>query len=544
MKTTKKLLSVLLAGSTALSISACSNETGQSGTDGQNGSGTTTTSVSFSEAPAPEIDENSETGTVKVLLYYALDDTQVALFESRYGGTIDTEITSSNPVYFERLATLIATGDSPDIVRYEWNAFPHGMSYNMFTPLDTYVDFSDPLWADMQPLAEQFAYNGKHYYVPYQVTTHYSLNYNNRILQENGMIDPMTLLNSNNWTWSTFEDMLKQWCDKDPAHIGFNGVDAMIFCLSTGTKLIDVKDGEIINNVKDENITRCMQWLESLRKEGLIGACNDTHYANGATTGYVAPSEAFVDGNLLFLGMEPSWTYADAKTALDRQNIPNEMKFIPFPRDEFADKYYVGTDTFGYMVPAGSQNVKGAMDWITFNREEETDPDNIAKARTEALDDSIHYYPVCPNSDCNDTVNPDSKGRHVFTDEENEAGMNTCPSCGTERREQYKVVWSEEQYDLYMEMRSTDGRFSMLFDNYYGFSQDVRTLFSGKGDGLTDGVFNDLSYTGIVESLYPVLESYLQPYRDRMAADARGEEITTTPPEGLEESIETEDAGE
>ena len=63
------------------------------------------------------------------------------------------------------------------------------------------------------------------------------------------------------------------------------------------------------------------------------------------------------------------------------------------------------------------------------------------------------YYPKCAKSDCNDTSDSrDDKNRHIFTDEENAEGMSTCPSCGEARREKYKVVWSEEQYDLFMEM--------------------------------------------------------------------------------------------
>lgn len=504
MKKTIKLSALLIAVSVALSVTACSG--------GRKGG--------FGAVQAPDIDPNSPTGTIEWLMYEDLlknNADMVALFEERYGGTITQEITSSGSAYFDRLGTRIATGDSPDIVRYEWKSFPHGMSYNMYTPLDKYIKLDDDLWSGIKDVAEQYAYNGVHYYIPYQLKTNFALNYNNRVLQENGIKDPMELLRSNEWTWTAFEGMLKTWCDMSPDHIGYNGVGGMIFVLTTGTKVIDITGGEIINNLRNENVQRCMQWLEGMRKEGLLGA-NAAQMEAGAASGFVSPDVAFVDGNLLFLGMDPSWAYGTAKQYLDEHSVENEIKFVPFPRDDLSDTYYHGVDTYGYMIPSGAPNVKGALDWIELNRVEETDADNIAEAKATALDDSKDYYPKCA---CG----------HAFTDEENKAGITVCPDCDTPRIERYKVVWTEEQYDLWMELRGADGsRFTLLFDNCYGFTSDLTELFQGGETPILDGpVFSDVSYTSAVESLWNSVEAYIQPYRDRMAADAKGETVETTP---------------
>lgn len=476
------------------------------------------TQSGFAEPVVTSIDDTAETGTIRWLVYEDLvsemADT-VALFETRYGGNVTQEICASGSAYFEKLGTLIAGGEAPDIVRYEWRSFPHGMSYNMYTPIDSYIDFDSELWSGVKGVAEQFAYNGRHYYAPNSLATNYALNYNNRVLMENGVSDPMELVENDTWTWTAFEELLKKWCDMNPDHIGYNGVGAMSFVLTTGTKTIDIENGQIINNLRNENVQRCMSWLEGLRREGLLGATPE-QAAKGAANGYVAPQEAFVDGNLLFLGMDPTWSYSAAKEALDGKSIPNEIKFIPFPRDDLSDTYYHGGSTAGFMIPSGAKNIKGALDWIVLNRSIETDPDEIAAAREKALDDSADYFPICPNGDCGDTENGDSKGRHIFTDEENAAKVDTCPVCGTARKERYKVVWTEEQYDLWQELKSDEGRFTLLFDNVYGFSDDISNLFIGTGSFLDGPVFDDESYTSLVEANYSVVEGYLQSYRDRM----------------------------
>ena len=523
MKTSKRILSVILAAAAALSVSACNNESAgqgnQPGGDGS-GSGGTTTSGTFAEAYVPEIDENAETGTIKYLTYETTFETSnsklLTLFKQRYGGDISVEASATSLNYAEMLGTRIASGDSPDMVRYEGWAFPHGASFNMFTPLDSYIDLDSELWSGMKSVADQYIYNGKHFYIPYMNDVNFAIVYNNRVLEENGMPDPIEYVKNGTWDWYKFEEMLKRWQDIDPVnHISYNGVGALSFTYTTGKKIIDVKNSEILNNMKDPDVERCVLWLESLRKQYLVGASPEQSAA-GAPNGFVHPGEAFLDGNLLFLGMGAVWSYESAKESLDKANQPNEIKFIPFPKDPQADAWYQLTGNFGYLVPAGAQNVKGAIDWINLLRIEETDPENIATAKEKACADVPAYRIKC--AECG----------YYFTVEEDEALVDTCPECGTPRNTKYKVVWTEEQWDMYQEMMTDGDKYVLVYDYVYGFGTAFKEMFN---DHLLDQtVYTDISYTSESDSLYLSVESYLQPYRDRLAADARGEEVTTTPP--------------
>lgn len=505
----KKIASAVLAAGMLLGSAACNSDSPRGGatTTAPNAdvanpeattSGPSAANVVMDEAEVVDIDENQETGTIKVLIYYDLvtqDADLVDLFESRYNGSIEQEICSSGAGYFEKLGTLVASDLSPDITRYEWMSFPHGISRNMYTPIDSYIDLDSDLWSDMKELADQFLYNGKHYYAPYRVSSYFALNYNRLSLQEYGLPDPMDLYHSGEWNWSAFRDLVTQWCDADTNHIGYTGVSAMSFVTTTGTKMIDVTDNQIVNNLKNESVQRAMEFCEDLCRQGLTG------------DGYVPPDEAFVDGNLLFLGMEPTWAYASACESLFKKSVDYDMAFVPFPRDELADSYYHGVDTFGYMIPSGAKNVKGAVDWITLCRTKEIDPESVAKAKAEATDSSTKYYPKCP--EC----------KYSYVEHETE-DLTVCPECSTPRRVKFNAYYSEEQYEVLLDLITPSrGKFSFLFDNCKGFNDDLSKLFEGAGESsLMDGpMWNDISFTQLREEYYNSIESILDDYRTRMA---------------------------
>ena len=125
---TRRIAAAVLAASMVFGLSACGQTTGRDGevvTTTAAAETTTTQNMAnaeFEEADVVEIDENQETGTIKVLIYYDLinqDADLVDLFDTRYNGSIEQEICSSGPAYFEKLGTLVASDLSPDIVRYE-----------------------------------------------------------------------------------------------------------------------------------------------------------------------------------------------------------------------------------------------------------------------------------------------------------------------------------------------------------------------------------------------------------------------------------------
>ena len=260
-------------GNTSTTQSGTTSGTNQSGTteSGTTGGDTSTTGGEIIEAPT-----NGD--TLKWLGYYDLntDDKEIVDKFEDAGYKVEFLSTTSTE-YFTRLAQLVASSDSPDMVRYEWQSYPHGVANNLYTSLDSYIDFDSETWSGIKNMIESFNYGGKHYYVPYRVNAGVVLIYNQTALEEEGIKeDPLELYQEGNWTWNTWKDIMIEWCNLGDDYYGImpTGFVAMPFIVSTGTKMIDV-DGEnkqIINNMKDANVQRCQDFLADLANQGMVNA--------------------------------------------------------------------------------------------------------------------------------------------------------------------------------------------------------------------------------------------------------------------------------
>lgn len=441
-------------------------------------------------------------GKIKALCYYdfrELEEEITELFATRYGGVIDEmEVCASGSAHNERLAVRITSGDSPDLVRYDWEAFPHGVSKNLYTPLDDWLDMDSPLWVEEKSVIEAFTYGGKHYYYPSALETNFMINYNRAVVEKAGLDDPLELYLAGDWTWDSFRRLCSEWALQGDEYIAFNGGSwcSMMFLNTTGTSFIEIKDNQITNNLKTTNAYRTMEWVEDMKKQGYVG------------DGFIHPGEAFLDGYLLFLGMGPAWTYESAQEALWKNNIEVDMVIVPFPRDPQADKYYTSVNTRGFFVPAGSENIQGGVAWILSARLIATDADLLAKEKAEKTSAEPAYYDKCGGC----------KYSYV---QNNTQDLTVCPECNEPRKEKYKLTFSEQQYDLFYGEYIDSDKFEFVFDFANGFHDDfINVLINGEESVLDGPMYYGSSYVQLCESYYNTIESYLQPYRDAMASSS------------------------
>lgn len=388
--TSKKIISALLCAAAVLGMTACTDE--QVSNPASGGTAPSTTPVSSSTANTLDDDINnpvdiSDFVTDKTLdnpnlTYYGYYDMRVAgdikpgvkLFEETYGGKIDYIYCSWNE-RIDGLQVLIAGGDSPDLVDREDISYPNLMSKNVYEDLTNYIDLSQPQWEDYIGLIEQYEYNGAHYYYPFTANALPNcLIYDKDLFHSLAITDPKQLYDEGNWTWDTFKQTMMQFTDLQPGALGgVYGIVGNDIMMSTGTALIGIDDGKIVNNMDTADIDRAASYLMDLRREGL------TVRGDGMWSNEPAP---LAKGLVAFLGVG-QWKITDfCKDYPDR-----EFGFVPYPRDPNADKYYYNSSAFGYMVPKGSKNVEGAAAFINIMRECNTDPELMAVVKESIMND-------------------------------------------------------------------------------------------------------------------------------------------------------------
>lgn len=494
MKTFKRLLACCLALTMLAGLTACEEEGGQSTLNPTQSTENTVATEDPDENAADdsgvkEITNDKYTpdgnaGKITYLCHYKFEGDQKGKEQCKvftsdmYGGELE-QISCTSLDIQEKLATLIASDASPDIAVKDAYLYPGNASKNLFEPLDDYIDMNSALWVDMAPVIESFAYKGKHYYYPHRITTSFALNYSQKTIEENDLDDPYELYVKGEWTWDAWRNMMTTFCDKDEGNMGFYATDTILTSLiaTTGTPLIDVQPtGAILNNIADPNVTKAMSFYETLYRDGV---------SNGRELADWVPPDLWATNcdKLLFLGMEPEWTYIAATEKIqnpsgvdsDILDTPSDFRFVPFPRDPDADKYYQAYDTWGFVVPKGAKNIKGAIDMINCFRVYDTDPGIIAQVRA----DHVSPAPV------------------TYTD----------GKYAGERK--WVITWGEREYDMWREMCDPN-KFTFLTEDAFGFNKDFWAQYA---ELIVAVAFEGESWTQRSSEFSPIVEATVADFR-------------------------------
>lgn len=506
MNKLKKLLSALMVSSMILGMAACEDAPAPTGgNDGGSdsviattqptgtGAGTTTdpdanaaTDEEIKDLDTSTYTPSGNAGTVKYLGYYDITvdqkgKQQVAIFESeKYGGKIEWISAAFGDAYFDKLATMIASDDSPDLLTLEPQAFPYGVSKNMYEPLDDYFDIDDPLWADMKDMIESYDYKGKHYVFPHRMMAWMGLEYNRKTIADAGLTDPYDLYKNGEWTWDAWRQLMMDFCNLSDENIGYYATDATInaFVCTTGTVCIDyLPGGGVQNNLGDPNVTRAVEFLAEMGRSGLLYPTSHPH------GDWVSPQVfSTVSDKILFLGLEPEWSYiAMTENVQNPAGVENDIigtvsdfAFVPYPRDPKSDKYYQGSTCFGYMIPRGAKNIDGAVEFIYCNRLFDTDEAIQAQVKKDHVDPEKITY---------------TAGKY-------------------EGMEKWQIIWDEKIYDLWVEMRDPEV-FDFVVEDLYGFGSEMQAYI---GQSIIDCTFGDESWTQRSAEVMPMVQALVDDY--------------------------------
>ena len=384
---TKRILSSVLAAATILSVAGCNgNAGGRQEVETTTGAATTTTAATttldtdkalqdavgnIAEDTKLELNVDKK---IKWLAWWDIDETQAAaeLFKAQYGipeeGDASYGADFANEIFvwtnvaygdrYDKLGQMVASGDSPDIFPFEIGYFPISAYMNMFQPIDGIVDTTTDDWAKFRPVMDDFMWDNKNWCAITDINTNYVLWYRKTIIEEVGLEDPYELYKNGEWTWDKFLEMadtFQQSGDSKYVIDGWNVPDG--FLATTGTPLVSIEDGKLVHHLNDPAVEKCMAFIETLATE-------DYRYP-WDLNGYSTNQRAWFNGDTLFF-LEGTWAFESDAWIKYRERFewePDELFFVPYPRDPDADQYYQAMKQDAYMLCAGAKNVDGFAAW-------------------------------------------------------------------------------------------------------------------------------------------------------------------------------------
>lgn len=245
-------------------------------TDGtQSSGGSTATDIMSIEMPTRDLSNND-----KVLTMYTwtsleenyFDGEAIKYFQQEFGVKIEPTI-STHEAYWTDYAKMVAAGNAPDIIDLEYSSFwPLPVSNSLFQTWEGHIDFSTPLWADVQHLLERYKWKDKIYYPAFGEFVAGWFFYNKATFQNYGLESdtPLELYKRDEWTLDKLVELSDTFIEKNNkneiVHWGFGQQEYEVFHIS-GIQPFEVKNGtEYKNNLGDAKIAKVMNAMNKMSK--------------------------------------------------------------------------------------------------------------------------------------------------------------------------------------------------------------------------------------------------------------------------------------
>lgn len=388
--TLKRTMAGLCAAAVCGSLAAC----GEGSTDTTTVPETTTTAVTVEintetlaeeeQAAVEDVtnllpDVELENKTIKWFSFYDpfhattsgnTKSLSLELFERKYEGEIEY-IPTTWQARFTDLSTNILGGTGIDFIAGgDLDSFPKGVPNGQFEPYDDYVDFSGELWGSVKDLNDQFELNGHHYLIATQATAGEVVVYNRNTIEAHGFDDPAKLLEEDKWTWTAFKNMLLDYVDPDAEQYGLDGwFNEKPLMLTCGVPPVSLTDGRLTSNLYDERLEKAMSFMYELNQFGLVLDKNLFNW--NVHPEFIGEGKElfYITGIYALEGAADIWT--------TQFGSPESVMFVPMPKADDADKYYLPAGMEAYMLCKGAQNPEGVARFMECTIAASMDPSTV-----------------------------------------------------------------------------------------------------------------------------------------------------------------------
>lgn len=362
----KKSLAAILSLLLIFSLTACKNSGGTEsdvggtadvGTDvdidlgeldSTDTSGTESTGSQGTASTTQGIDLNSLKGTtVKLLMWRDLTNQEkstIEKFQKETSMKVKVETTNwSN--YMTKLASMVSTGDSPDVAiipteQSSQGCFPLGTA-TLFQPISvTKQDLKDGFW-DLDSMAK-YKIKG-HYFTFIAYNNWYDCNgvvmYNVDMFKDGGITTPRELWKAGNWNWDTLKSTAQALVKK--GNIGYQNQQYYNLMQSMGVDYVTTDGTSFTSAITSKEVINAWTFNAQMVEAGLQPA-------------YGTESSAFAQGKAGMMGTN-LW---NMRKEGDLGNLKFEIDAVPFPSPKGAETIVpANVNLFG--IAKGAKNAVG-----------------------------------------------------------------------------------------------------------------------------------------------------------------------------------------
>ncbi len=352
-KIIKRTLAVML--SLALVFSLCACGSGSAGGSTNAGSAGNAAAEAFdTDGFIASMPSELKGTTVTFLNWYNPDDraaekANIEAFEQASGINVEV-IAPEYKLYTDKLAGLVATGESPDVIRM---SEPQAAWMKTLQPIvNTGYDFADEAWSEA--VKDLYSVNGIQYaanlsYTPFIIFS--TIIYHTDTMEEWGFDDPWELWKKGEWTWEKMNEMSKEWIKQGPEYYGLSTVN---FEAAASTKGLDF----LSYDGKQWNLDLYGTEILDVWK-GIVEDRENRYSVQGTNTTFDNVKHKALFGYSDSTGLEASSAYG---SKLKKRGV---WGVAPVPKHADSEYYVPLTELVAWGVPIGAKNPKAVPYFIS-----------------------------------------------------------------------------------------------------------------------------------------------------------------------------------
>ncbi len=359
----KKSMAVLLCLAMVFALTACNNNGKEGAASNNKGTGeafkgnVNITEYDFdSEAFLKSMPDNLKGTTIKFLNWYdpmqREEGAVIKAFEQKTGCKVEVIVKAYGDEYNESLASFVATGNSPDVIRMKE---PSVAMLKSLQPIkNTGYDFSAKGWDE--DAKNNYSVNGVQYGANLKFSPFFlpaMVFYNTKVFKELGLEDPYTLWKNDQWTWDKLTQMCTDW-------VGLKDGN-------TGLAMLPLGDVPAMTKGIDWAKYDGKQYTVNLADKSMIDAWTYT-LENKKNRVFCESQDGFdkAEPTTLFAAMDATAVQTSSQYYSKTRKRGN-LGVVPYPTwTNKADYYVPMIEDLAFGVPMGAKNAKAVPYFLAY----------------------------------------------------------------------------------------------------------------------------------------------------------------------------------